>query len=68
MKTQSAYLTAVNSLAHAATALKPAIVDLGSTADDFEFESIMKVYLQLKSKERQIHTRWIRMDKSDTAY
>lgn len=54
MKTPSALLTTANSLANACEALKPAIGDLAHSHEDFYFESMMKLYLSMKTQERRI--------------
>lgn len=53
MKTEAAFNTAAEALENAKRALKPAIVDLGSTDEDFFFEQLIKQYLSLGTQARR---------------
>lgn len=55
MKTEAAFNTAAEALENAKRALKPAIVDLGSTDEDFFFEQLIKQYLALGTQERRFN-------------
>lgn len=55
MKQGHAFRTASEALLNARKALKPAIVDLGSTDEDFFFEQLIKQYLALGTQERRFN-------------
>lgn len=53
MKQKNAMHTVVNAMHNARRALKPAIMDLCATDDDYMLEKTMRLYLSAVSQERR---------------
>lgn len=57
MKQLNAYHTAARVTYDAASALKPAIMDLAATQDDHALETVAKVFIQLRALHNKMATR-----------
>jgi hypothetical protein len=64
MKLSNALRTAAESLDNAARALKPAIGDLAATHDDYQFESMCRLYLSLTTRRNAIGKSIQRIDQT----
>lgn len=51
----NAFLTAADAMENAKQALKPAIVDLASTDEDFFLTQVIKQFLQLQQQATRFH-------------